>query len=122
MAVMKGRRLKFTPDGEHHMVAAVAMSSVVDPQHVALGRVVRVRRSTDSKIAGTRLRRSGKGATAWRAEVPREHWDTSALSPKAQLQGNFGGDFRLEAFGERWDRREDAALALAAWHDEQGKG
>lgn len=40
-----------------------------------LGDVLRDTRSTDSKIAGTRLRRAGKGAVCWKAQVPRTEWD-----------------------------------------------
>lgn len=85
---------------------------------ITLGHVIRGRRSTDSKIAGTRLRRVGKGATEWAAEVPRDDWLQNAgdLLPRRQLQGCYDRTYRLEYRGETWDRREDAARALLAWH------
>lgn len=123
MGVLDGRRLKFSPTGADgtYEVAAVSTSRVLAPVWVLLGRVVRDRRSTDSRIAGTRLRRPGKGAVVWRAEVPRAQWiHGTGMMPAGQLQGCMKpGEFRLEWRGQAWDRREDAALALAAWHDQR---
>lgn len=135
MGVLDGRRLKFTPgsrkvDGEHvvdrswYEVAAVSTTRVHAPHWITLGRVVRDTRSTDSRIAGTRMRRPGKGAVVWRAEVPREQWGRGAGGlPRGCLQGDATpGAFRLEWRGESWDRREDAAMALVAWYEQREGG
>ena len=100
----------------------------VEAGGVVLGHVVRSTRSTDSTVGGRggRLRRPGKGAVVWHAEVPREQWDHPrhsqtnerlASSPRTagQLAHCYGGGYRLEQFGQRWDRRREAAEALAAW-------
>ncbi|MGH2899873.1 MAG: hypothetical protein ACRDMZ_14460 [Solirubrobacteraceae bacterium] len=122
--VMDGRRLKFSPmswDPRRYEVAAIALS-LVDPQPwLVLGEVVRDVRSTDSRIAGTRFRRPGKGAVVWRAEVPREQWDRSGTGaiPAGQLVQRIDRRWELQWRGQAWDRRQDAALALAAWYDQR---
>lgn len=127
--VMLGRRLRFCRDdrdGEaRYEVAAVQdFVQVEGPSWVLLGHVVRGTRSTDSRIAGTRMRRVGKGAVVWRARVPSKQWDhgRDAGMPARELQGCMDHSFRLEWRGETWDRREDAALALAAWYDQSTGG
>lgn len=123
MGVMDGRRFKFEAleDGDGYHVSAITTGYVAPlPLHVTLGEVRRERRSTDSKVAGTRLRRQGKGAPCWRAVVPAEQADRSGRVPARHLQGtglSIRG-WRLEEWrGETWERREDAALALADWFD-----
>ena len=77
-----------------------------------IGFVERIRVSTDSKIAGTRLRRPGKGRVAWRAIVPVAEREGT----RRELQGTFGGGWRLEWAGHDFDTRREAAEALADWH------
>lgn len=123
MGALDGRRLRFTRVDDaavggrgSYEVAAITTGHVgPEPLWVLLGYVTPAFRSTDSKIAGTRLRRSGKGARVWEAIVP------LADRPRPQLrylQHQFDGTWRLEPWhGQRWDRRADAAAALVTWHD-----
>lgn len=103
---------------------------LVTDEGVELGEVVRDRRSTDTRIAGTRLRRPGKGAIVWCAEVPRAQWDhprsqrtgerfTNQPKTAGQLARNYGGGYRLENRGQTWDTRAEAAQALIDWEAER---
>lgn len=124
MGVMDGRRFKFEAleHGDGYYVAAITTGHVGPmPLHVDLGEVRREYRSTDSRIAGTRLRRVGKGATAWSARVLGGGLERSlrevGLSRRAGWQLVAG----WSPFRKRWDKREDAALALADWFDHPEK-
>lgn len=111
---MTGRVLRFARTDREGVydVASVALSRV-DPQpYITLGQVERIVVSTDSKIAGTRLRRPGKGRPGWRAKVA-----------GGELQGNYSGGYRVESVrGQTWDRREDAARALWDYYRQEGGG
>lgn len=69
-------------------------SYAVDRDGKHIGNVIRSRRSTDSRIAGTRPRREGKGATTWKA--------TPAGGTYLQLLHTFGGGYRLSHRGQEW--------------------
>lgn len=82
-----------------------------------LGEVYRITQSTDTRLAGTRLRRVGRGRPGWRARAPvgvggATHTDRELVRGIR--------DYRLEGTGHTYDRREDAARALIAWNSEQG--
>lgn len=117
--VMDGRRLRFVAMGQDYAVYAWPPSS--KGRAVYLGRVRRGWRSTDSKLAGTRLRRPGRGATVWHAEVPTEFHRRQRFEMLSELQGTFNHGWRLEARGQAWDRRGEAAEALIEWHDHPEK-
>lgn len=128
--VMEGRRFRFAIEpyrrDSYVVMASLPPGSVMtdEPVNIGLGHVLRERRSTDSRIAGTRLRREGKGAVEWSAEVPREQGErcSGALARLLVERGAMPGRRRweLEPYrGQRWERREDAALALAAWYDQR---
>lgn len=133
-SVMEGRRFRFMATGPRgaptgYQVEAFPVSRVLGGGPL-LGYVRPDTRSTDSRIAGTRLRRQGKGARVWRAEVPRSQWDhrrgrdgeriLSTPKTAGQLQHCYGGGYRLEEFGQTWDTRQEAAQALAEWYDQGG--
>lgn len=115
--VMKGRRFRFhSRDGDRVTVDAWPVSHVLPL--VILGEVERVRVSTDSKIAGTRLRRPGRGRYVYRALVP--HSERDGL--KRYLQRTYPYDWRLEPWtGTDFETRREAAEALAEWHDHPEK-
>lgn len=105
-----------------HRLAAGQGYSVCSDELVPLGRVLRVTRSTDAAIKGTRLRRAGKGAIAWEAEIDRAQ--VAAVGPaaaKRRLQSCYGGGYRLESRGQRWETRAEAAQALVAWREQRAR-
>lgn len=108
--VLKGRRLRITrADDSRYDVLAVA-----GEVGVLLGQVERITISTDSRIAGTRLRRPGKGRAGWRAIVPRADFDGG----RGELTMCFvWGHWRVERVGSDFGRRQDAVDALVQWHD-----
>lgn len=112
------------PPGEfgRHAYEVRYPSGVLGTPDTVLGEVERHTRSTDSRIAGTRLHREGKGAPCWRALVPRSQQRPAlgaARAPGRELQSTYhprgGNAYRLEWRGQEWDRRADATEALCAW-------
>jgi hypothetical protein len=121
-SVMEGRRLRFVParEGAGYDVAAVdARTGVETRPEVALGFVRRETASTDTQIAGTRLRRPGKGRTVWRAEVPREEASVVGGGGARQLvqRGVRERTLDVEWSGWNYDTRVEAAELLVEWHD-----
>jgi len=106
------------PPGEfgRHAYEVRYPSGVLGTPDTVLGEVERHTRSTDSRIAGTRLHREGKGAPCWRADAQL----AAALrrepqAPEAFLTFGPLGQAILHAnptpHGDlaAWDRRADAA-------------
>lgn len=120
-SVMDGRRWRFVSarGGAGYDVVAVGAGWDGGPMEVALGFVRRETASTDSSIAGTRLRRPGKGRTVWRAEVPREEASVVGGGGARQLMPRGVSEPRLcvEWSGRDHETRAEAAELLVEWHD-----
>jgi len=94
-----------------------------------LGSVCQSTRSTDSRIAGTRLRRAGKGAISWFACVPDELRERPTDMPETARICNqiytsieYGSDGKyaepasgLRMRGKTFDTRKEAVEALLFW-------
>lgn len=78
-----------------------------------LGEVYRITQSTDTQIAGTRLRRAGGGRPGWRARAP-VGVGGATYTDRELAYGHLRGS------GHDYDRREDAARALVEWDAERG--
>jgi len=119
--VMEGRRLRFVSarGGAGYDVVAVGAGMDGGPMEVALGFVRREVASTDSRIAGTRLRRPGKGRTVWRAEAPRDEASAVGGGGARQLVQRGLSERTLDVAWSGWDyqTRGEAAEVLVEWHD-----
>lgn len=120
-SVMEGRRLRFVAarGGAGYDVVAVGAGKDGGPMEVTLGFVRREVASTDSRIAGTRLRRSGKGRTVWRAEAPRDEASAAGGGGARQLVQRGLSERTLDVEWSGWDypSRGEAAELLVEWHD-----
>lgn len=124
MGVLDGRRLRFTraytPAKVWRVEAVTTGHARPLPLSVLLGYAVPRFRSTDTKIAGTRLRRPGKGATEWLAHVA----PTLRPSSGGRYLGGHGLSYSPWKLVQHpwqaatWDTRQEACAALAAFYDE----
>lgn len=119
MSVLDGRAVRYAATERGYVVTAAGGAG-----DVPLGEVERTRVSTDTKIG--RLRRPGKGRTAWRAVI--SHEDARSVGGRGARELVFyshgGMTLRVERFGRSFDKRSEAVEALVAWadHPEQRSG
>lgn len=121
-SVLDGRTLRFSLRDRDEHCRTYEVLAVGKGAPVSLGWVERWRESTDSQIAGTRLRRPGKGRWVFSARAFPDQ--VTALGYRHyEHYVVIGGSFSR---GEMWltgrrgvgQTRASAAADLVAWHDD----